>query len=226
MGLSVRGAFHVTETDEVRVPAATLVLLGWVGGEGWPAFAGSPEVEDGARNPLDRWSKRVIDGIAAATGASPLYPFVGPPWLPFQRWAQRADQVFVSPLGILLHPDWGLWHSYRGALAFRDRLELAATVARASPCESCAEKPCLTRCPVSAFSREGYDVGRCRTLLSSPAGSACMTSGCLARVACPIGPMHRFGSAQAAFHMHAFRGPQPRESSTNQTEGTRATGIL
>ena len=33
----------------------------------------------------------------------------------------------VSPLGILIHPDWGLWHSYRGALAFRERLDLPAS---------------------------------------------------------------------------------------------------
>ena len=191
------------------VPAATLVLLGWIGGEGWRTFADSPEAGDGACNPLDRWSRRVIDGIAAALDATPLYPFAGPPWLPFQRWAQRGDQVFVSPLGILIHPDWGLRHSYRGALAFRECLDLEPAPRRLSPCESCADKPCLTRCPVSAFSGDGYDVARCRTHLSSPAGAACMEGGCLARNACPIGTPHRYGSAQAAFHMRAFLGSQP-----------------
>ncbi len=188
------------------IPAATLVLLGWVGSEGWPAFAVSPEARDGDGNPLDRWTRRIIDDIAASVDATPLYPFAGPPWLPFQRWAQKADQVFVSPLGILIHPVWGLWHSYRGALAFREPLELEPTIARTSPCESCADKPCLTRCPVSAFSNEGYDVAVCRTYLSLPAGSACMARGCLARNACPIGTAHRYGSARAAFHMRAFRG--------------------
>ena len=24
----------------------------------------------------------------------------------------------VTPIGLLLHPDWGLWHAYRGALGF------------------------------------------------------------------------------------------------------------
>lgn len=188
------------------IPAATLVLLGWVGSEGWPAFTGSPEARDGDGNPLDRWSRRLIDGIAASVDATPLYPFAGPPWLPFQRWAQRADQVFVSPLGILIHPDWGLWHSYRGALAFREPLELELTIARTSPCENCADKPCLSRCPVSAFSNEGYDVAGCRMHLSSPAGSVCMTGGCLARGACPIGTPHRYDPEQAALHMRAFRG--------------------
>lgn len=185
--------------------AATLVLLGFVGDKGWEHFAGSPEIRDGERNPLDRWSRRVIEGIASALGATPLYPFGGPPFLPFQRWAQKADHVFASPLGILIHPEFGLWHSYRGALVFPEPLEVPPTTARASPCASCAEKPCLSACPVSAFSTDDYDVGGCRAHISSHAGAACMTGGCLARNACPIGTEYRYAPAQAAFHMRAFR---------------------
>ena len=36
----------------------------------------------------------------------------------------RAEAVAPSPLGILIHPDYGLWHAYRGALAFAERLAL------------------------------------------------------------------------------------------------------
>jgi hypothetical protein len=187
------------------VAAATLVLLGFVGGKGWQHFAESPEARDGERNPLDRWSRRVIDGIASALGTASLYPFGGPPFLPFQRWAQKADQVFVSPLGILVHPEFGLWHSYRGALAFAEPLALPPKPARVSPCTRCADKPCLTACPVSAFSTDGYDVGGCRAHISSHAGAACIDGGCLARLACPIGEEHRYDRGQASFHMRAFR---------------------
>lgn len=134
---------------------------------------------------------------------------MGPPWLPFQRWAMRAEPVTASPLGILIHPDWGLWHSYRGALAFRERLDLPAVPARASPCASCAAKPCLTACPVSAFSTEGYDVAGCRAHIATPAGADCMSGGCLARISCPVGAAHRYTGAQAAFHMRAFSRPGP-----------------
>ena len=41
-----------------------------------------------------------------------------------------------SPLGILIHPEFGLWHALRGALLFRDRLELPAIEARPSPCDA------------------------------------------------------------------------------------------
>jgi len=67
------------------------VLVGFVGSENWPAFAASPEAADGAPDPLDRWSSRLITAIAGSVGASPLFPFGGPPFLPFQRWAQRAE---------------------------------------------------------------------------------------------------------------------------------------
>jgi epoxyqueuosine reductase QueG len=146
----------------------------------------------------------VIDRLASNLGAAPLYPFAGPPWLPFQRWAQKADRVFVSPLGILIHPEFGLWHSYRGALTFREHLDLPAAATEASPCDSCREKPCLTRCPVSAFSGAGYDVAGCRAHISTRAGTACMDGGCLARRACPVGAAHRYAPAQASFHMQAF----------------------
>jgi len=108
-GLAWRGAFHPQPGDAVPPladgsPAGTLVLLGFVGGGQWPAFAASAEAGDGRPNPLDRWSRRLVDALAARCGAAALYPSDGPPWWPFQRWAMRAEAVHVSPLGILIHP--------------------------------------------------------------------------------------------------------------------------
>src|SRR5262249_42217658 len=82
---------------------------------------GSAERAAGGADPLDRWSRRVVGGLAAELGAAALYPFGGPPWLPFQRWAKKAEPLHSSPLSVLIHPDWGLWHSYRGALVFAER---------------------------------------------------------------------------------------------------------
>lgn len=213
-GLVWRGAFHPTAADGVPplpdgAPAGTLVLLGFAGRVGWPAFAASPEAADGAPDPLDRWSRRMATRLAEALGGAALFPFGGRPWLPFQRWAQLAEPVFASPLGLLIHPVWGLWHSYRGALALRDRLALPPRPAAAHPCDSCAARPCLTACPVGAFSPAGYDVANydvtaCAAHIASPAGAACMDQGCAARRACPVGAEHRHDEAAARFHMRAF----------------------
>jgi hypothetical protein len=209
-GLAFRGAFHPEHDDGVPplpdgAPALTLALIGFVGGESWRAFAASPEATDGRPDPFDRWSRRLIDGLAMSLDAFALYPFTKPDFLPFQRWARKAEPVHSSPLGILIHPDWGLWHGYRGALAFADRLDVPLPDERASPCESCAEKPCLSTCPVGAFSRDGYDVAACAAHISTPAGADCIELSCRARRACPIGAVHRYGPAQSSFHMRAFR---------------------
>jgi hypothetical protein len=200
-GLAYRGAFHA-EAGEAS--GETLVLVGFVGAENWSVFAASTEAEGGQPNPLDRWSSRVIGAIARSLGAIALFPFDGPPYLPFQRWAQKAEPVHPSPLGILIHPDWGLWHAYRGALAFSERLDLPPWEDRPSPCDSCADKPCLSACPVGAFSMGGYDVPACITHISVPAGGDCMGAGCLARRACPVGPQYQHSREQALFHQQAF----------------------
>jgi hypothetical protein len=204
-GLAYRGAFHPNPGE---VPGETLVLVGFVGSDNWPAFANSPEAADGEPNPLDRWSSRVITAIARSVGATPLFPFDGPPFLPFQRWAQMAEPVYPSPLGILIHPDWGLWHAYRGTLAFADRIDLPPPDPRRSPCDSCVDKPCMTACPVGAFTSAGFNVPACVTHIAAPAGAECMNNGCLARRACPIGPGYRHVPEQARFHQRAFLAAQ------------------
>jgi hypothetical protein len=148
LGLALRGGFHPSPEDEVPpLPggrlAGTLLLLGWTGPIQWPHFAASPEHADGRPDPLDRWSRRVIGGLAEEFGGHALFPFGGPPHLPFQRWAMQAEPVHPSPLLVLIHPDWGLWHAWRGALAFAERLPLPPPNGRPSPCAACAGRPCL-----------------------------------------------------------------------------------
>ncbi len=206
VGLVPRGAFRLGESER-RGPLAgvrTIVLAGMTGRDGWSAFAASPEASDGLGDPLDRWSRRVIESIARELGATALFPFGGPPWLPFQQWARRAEPVHVSPIGILIHPCYGLWHAYRGALGFSDPLAVPEPEAAPSPCDSCLGRWCLKACPVGAFSAAGYDVGACVAHVKSPAGADCMGGGCRARRACPVGAEHAYPPEQANFHMRAF----------------------
>jgi hypothetical protein len=214
LGLVCRGGFHPTVGDAVPPlmdggPMATLVLLGLVGSAHWSTFAASPEYRDGGADPLDRWSRRLIDALAQAHGATALYPFGGPPWLPFQRWAQRAESVHVSPLNILIHPVYGLWHAYRGALGFAESLALPAARRAPSPCATCMAKPCLSACPVNAVTPGHLDHGRCRTYLRATPGGECHRVACRARARCPVGAEHRYGPEQARFHTAAFAGVDP-----------------
>jgi hypothetical protein len=208
-GLTLRGAFHPTAADAVPGlpdgrPARTLLLLGNVGPGLWSSFAAAPEFGDGTPDPLNRWSERVIGALADALGARPLFPFGRPPYRPFVAWAKRAEPVAESPLGMLIHPDHGLWHAYRGALAFAGEIALPAPALRRRPCDTCAATPCLTGCPVGAFTTEGYDVTACARHVAAPAGADCLELGCRARHACPVGPELQYDPAQARFHMAAF----------------------
>jgi hypothetical protein len=205
-GLVQRGAFLLADGEQAGPLAdvRTIALIGVAGQRGWDAFAASEEAHDGLDHPLDRFSRRVVDGLARELGAIALYPFGGPPYFPFQQWARRAEPVHPSPIGMLIHPTYGLWHSYRGALGFREALDVPAWDASPSPCDSCAERPCLSACPVGAFSSTGYDVAACAAHLRSAEGSECTERGCLARRACPPGAEHAHGAEQAAFTMRAF----------------------
>ncbi len=206
-GLLLRGGFHVAEADGAPQGVKTILMIGNAGPAMWQAMAAGL---DGGPDPMNRWTEETVGPIAAAVGASAVYPFGPPPFFPFQRWAQRAEDVHPSPLGILIHPDYGLWHAYRAALCFEIRLDLPSAAARPSPCAECAEKPCLSTCPVGAFTVEdGYDVPACAAHLRRPAGEDCMRLGCRARRACPVGTGFTYLEEQAAFHMAAFEAARP-----------------
>jgi hypothetical protein len=214
-GLIARGGFHPSVADGAPAGARTLVLVGNAGPALWRAFceATPPSERASGAHPLDGWTRRAVGAIAEKLGARAVYPFDGPPYAPFQRWALRAGGVFTSPIGTLIHPVYGLWHAYRGALAFAAKLALPPPPTSASPCESCASKPCLTACPVGAFRIEAgpparYDVPRCVAHVTSAAGTDCLGGGCLARRACPVGRDYAYGSEQARFHMRKFLAAQ------------------
>lgn len=186
-------------TDGLGHDHGTLVLLGPDEPKFWPMFTQTSEYGDGAADPLDRWSRRVIDDIATHAGGVAYYPFGGAPFLPFYTWALRTGQAWASPIGFLVHSGAGLFASYRGAVWIA---EDRAPVTAVQPCLTCAA-PCKPACPVDAFA-DGYDVSACKTYLKTAQGASCLSHGCKARGACPVGAGGRL-PAQAAFHMEAFR---------------------
>ena len=212
-GLIARGGFYPEPADAVPPlsdgrAVRTLVLAGNAGPEMWRAFTAAPEF--GAEpDPLDRWTARVLGAVAAEMGGEALFPFGGPPYRPFVAWAKRAEPVAESPLGILIHPDYGLWHAYRGALVFAETIDVPARIERPRPCDTCTEKPCLSACPVNAFTNPGYNVPACVGHIAAPAGADCLALGCRARRACPIGPEFLYAPAQAEQHMRAFLRANP-----------------
>jgi hypothetical protein len=208
-GLIVRGGFNFSEQEAApefpgRGPAKSIMLIGHGGGDFWPIFrAWLDRQQVTPPNPLDSWSRVEIDNVARGCDAHAVYPS-DIPYLPFQQWAIGAEGLQPSPLGILIHPEFGLWHAYRGALLFDCALEFETVENAIHLCDLCDGKPCLNSCPIGAFTIEGYAVANCRAHVASAEGGICKSGGCIARNACPHGVQHRYLPEQQVFHMAAF----------------------
>ncbi|MDQ2634054.1 MAG: hypothetical protein M3Y78_09990 [Pseudomonadota bacterium] len=208
-GLILRGGFNFA-TDEAAPPgpsdspAKSVLLVGQAGGSPWPHFLRWRKTQpQELPNPLDTWSREVIGGVAKEFGARAVSPS-DRPWLPFQQWATRAEGLKPSPLGILMHPQYGLWHAYRGALLFDVEIKIQAPGEVIHLCGLCIGKPCLKSCPVNAYSEGGFAYRDCLDHVRGPAGEPCRTAGCLDRNACPHGADYRYPVDEQAFHMAAF----------------------
>ena len=195
-GMVARGGF-------LAGPTQTIVVIGNVGGAMWPLFRAAEQPVD---DPLDTWTRSVLVPIATSLGADFVHPS-DEPFHPFQRWARQAEGIAQSPIGLLIHPEHGLWHAYRGAFLLPTVLDgLPAPSDAPSPCLSCADQPCLSSCPVDAFTIGNYDADACRSHVRSRAEPTCIEAGCAARLACPVGTDHKYGPDQMHFHMKAFVG--------------------
>jgi epoxyqueuosine reductase len=200
--LTILGGFHALPEDGLPARTETLLLLGPRQPGFWPHLLAQPEWADGAPDPVDRWSRKVIGRVACDLGAKALFPFGGPPYNPFYRWALQTGRIWPSPVRLLVHDEAGLMVSFRGALALKERLALPPPPA--SPCESCAGQPCLAACPAGALTGAGYDLPACHAWLDSAAGQGCMTAGCAVRRACPVSVRHARLPEQSAYHMRQF----------------------
>lgn len=215
-GIACFGSFTI-ERDEIadvahaQLAGRTALLFGNAGGSMWERFSVSPEYTGCEADPMNRWTMRVASEAFAQLAESGqqdiecLYPFGEMLW-PFQRWAKRAMGLQSSPLGLLIHPQYGLWFALRAAIVLPsgEHLERDGKQGEGHPCDACADKPCLSTCPVGAYSGAGFDAAACRSHLASGTEPDCMVLGCAARNACPVGAEWRYSQTQLQFHMAAF----------------------
>ena len=209
-GLCLRGGFVPTAADGLAAlpdgrPVAVVWMVGVIGSGFWPHFKVSAFFNDSLPDPLDRWSRAIGEELAERFGGRALFPFDGPPYHPFQRWADRAEATQPSRMMLRMHPEHGLWHAYRFALALANGQPNPAVPSPSTDhCARCSDQPCLQACPVGAYTGKAFLLETCARHLHSDAGTECMQSGCLARQACPVAPDKRYSQEHAAFHMRAF----------------------
>jgi hypothetical protein len=200
--LMVAGAFHPGPGDGLPPDIATLILLAPAEPGYWAHVTASAEWTDGATDPIDRWSTRVIGQLAAELDGRAWFPFGGPPHAPFFAWARRSGRAWASPVTLLVHDVAGLMISYRGAIGLNQRLDLPAPPP--CPCDSCETRPCLSACPAGALAGAGYDLAACHAFLDRPEGGDCLGNGCRVRRACPLSQAYGRLPEQSGYHMRLF----------------------
>jgi hypothetical protein len=206
-GFTPLGWFEPAPEDGVPGGAKFVILIGNAGPDMFRRFA---RQRSPSTDLMDEWTRETVDAFAADLDAKAVYPF-DRPHLPFLTWARRGGGGHVSPLGLNIHPTYGLWHAYRAVLLFPVAFDLPRYAAGAHPCESCKGKPCLTACPVHAFDGKSYDVAACGQHILLDPTQGCDPGGCKARLACPVGKAFTYEPLQMAFHMKAFAGERAKE---------------
>lgn len=193
----------VTEVmRETAVPLTTysrLVLLGHGGKQLWQAM--QPEDWETA-DPIDSYSIRLTQHFIKTTldGTDSLLLYPNTPYLiPLQQLGELAGWCAPSPLGISISSEFGVWFAYRSAFLTNYPLPISNHLPDDSPCDSCVEKPCIAACPAGAVGEIGqFDLNTCAKHRLK-AGSTC-ADRCLARMACPVAPQHKYTLPQIQYH--------------------------
>ncbi|NKB52475.1 MAG: hypothetical protein GKR97_09660 [Rhizobiaceae bacterium] len=190
-----------------EIDGQSALLIGNVGSSQWQAFSGSEQFADDEADPMNRWTVSVISAMAEKLRPELVehirYPFGDPNW-PFQEYAKQALGIDQSPIGLLIHPEYGLWTAFRAVVIFADKFDLQEAQIPDHPCDTCSDRPCLNTCPIAAFTIDGYDYLACKSHVAGEQGRACREGGCLARLACPVGSQYRYQKPHQAFHMKAY----------------------
>lgn len=178
------------------------IVLGSAGRRLWERLQALPEVERAAQDPLDHLTERSIEPLLvllrkADPGVQSAFPFRHVRQLvPFHALTQHLPWACPTPLGILVHPRVGPWFAWRAALFTTLEPPRRMEEHGASPCTTCPA-PCVTACPAHAADKRGFDWQACAEfrLRAVPCRETC-----LARQACPAGPVFRYGPDQLAYH--------------------------
>lgn len=175
-----------------------LVLIGHGGRHMWDAIQ---EWGWETADPIDHYSMKVTQQFIHDYLGDPsvfwLYPQT-PYVVPLQRLGSLAEWSHPSPLGLGISPVYGVWFAYRAAFLTTLDLPVVVDSPAASPCTTCAERPCIQTCPVGAVNEQAFNVEACAHFRLRDA-SPC-AARCLSRLSCPFFAEHRYTPEQIRYH--------------------------
>jgi epoxyqueuosine reductase len=188
--------------------ARSIVVIGNGGGAFWDAFNVYADAHLGWRDrthPLDDFTRELISNEIASpvrgqgVSCTPVFPFGGEATLNFVGLGKLAGLGGPSILGVLIHPTYGPWIAFRAALLIDVPLDQPGEAANFDPCPRCVPRSCIAACPALAVNfPAGWDIPSCLTHRVEV--EADCASRCHARVACVIGPDHRYPDDELEYH--------------------------
>jgi epoxyqueuosine reductase len=227
-GLNLISAIPAARYDAIAPPAfrasaidagvRSIIVIGNGGGEMWRAFTAHAAKNPGwmdRDNPLDDFTRGIIESVAMTVRASgarciAVYPFVnGGATISFMDAAKLSGLAGPSIIGVVVHPTYGPWIAFRGALLTDAELDAPGPATAFDPCPSCATRSCISACPAGAVTFPGgWDIPRCLTHRVEQ--QADCANRCHARVGCVLGPEHRYPDDELAYHQQrALRAMRP-----------------
>ena len=195
--------------------AKSIVVVANGGGALWEALKRHAEKNPGwmdRDHPLDDFTKTVVENhIAPVIGESGarfsiLFPFLqGQRTLNFIELGKAAGVAGPSILGVLIHPKFGPWMAFRAAILIDQLIDEPGEARDYDPCPTCTARTCIAACPTGAVSAaSGWDIPRCVAYRIE--SEADCRARCHSRVACVVGPEHRYPDDELAHHHgRAFR---------------------
>ncbi len=203
VGVGLRGVADGRPYQHVLRGCRSVVVFGNGGSALWDSMVAAIRQENGrlttSQHPLDdhveralktgdpkrRRSRRWIRCAATETEM-----------VDFRSLAVAAGLGHPSRMGLLLHPEYGLWTGLRAACFTTEELPVAGPLPGPGPCDGCPA-PCADACPGNAFVDGGWDPGRCA---SFHVESTTCRGSCASRRACPVGADHAYGELQETYH--------------------------
>ena len=193
---------------DLRPGETQLLLFGHAGRRLWDCVqAQQADGRLGAEHPIDEHSQRTVERwlreALPGTRARFVYPVGLPPGqhVGLQRLGSLAGWHHASPFMVGIDARWGSWFAYRAAVVTDSGLPPSPAVDLGHPCPTCTHRRCIEACPGRALDSGRMEIEACQRQRLTE-GSPC-ASGCVARLACPVGAEHRYDISQLR---HSGRG--------------------
>ena len=170
-----------------------LLLIGHGGTTLWSSLAASGIA---SADPIDAFSRQTFAAWFARQLPGHRHAIIYPGDIPvgLQALGTLAGWHHPSPFMVGINARWGTWFAYRVVALADTALAPTRPEVGASPCEGCRERPCVSACPADALAGDTFSLEKCIGYRKRP-DSRCRTT-CLARLACPVGSVHRYCSEQ------------------------------